>query len=261
MNGTAMFVKPCGLAVDCGVASSRYEGIDHLAITHTHLDHCSELAKVLFVRQCKTPDKPLNIYGTTVTIAAIKQILAAYEGLGEKFNYTLRPMVEGSNYSLEGGYALSMASTNHLSGSCMFILHKGTDHMFTFTGDISADDMERNAEKIFNARFPVVECTFVGEDEKESAMASLKRHTTLVDIGSIVKSREALGTNPSGWAFKKIILTHWSPRYKETESEDMLMIAEKICFYLGDRAIPLLDLALPTELVAETHPPKVKEIA
>jgi glyoxylase-like metal-dependent hydrolase (beta-lactamase superfamily II) len=173
--------------------------IDHVFVTHAHLDHVAGLAFLLDAVQGKR-SAPVAVHATGNVIAALKKHL---------FNWVLWPdfaaIPDAQNailrwQSLETGDALALGdrrissmAVNHTVGSAAYLVRNDADG-FLFTGDMASTPALWAA--LANEQRPskvIVDCSFVNDD---SRLAELSLHfcprALLVDIADVDPAIEFL---------------------------------------------------------------------
>ncbi len=196
--------------IDAGSAASvlepkRLSSIRHIFLTHSHIDHIKELPFILDV-VCFDKGKSLDIWGSSVTLSAIKKHL---------FNGILWPKLkqlefDGSvcrihtlpkeTFSLNGLCAKGIRA-EHISGSKSLVISEGDKHVI-FSGDTSYTPGLFNLAASLSAKLKLffVETSF---PDKMHEVARLTGHMTPAII-----SREL-----DRLSFSKVIAYHIKPRY------------------------------------------------
>lgn len=173
--------------------------IDHIFLTHSHLDHVAGLALLVdAVMGMRT--RPVTVHATEKVIATLKTNL---------FNWNLwpdftkipnerdpimrwEPMQYGETIEL-GGRRITSHAVNHTVDAVGYFV-KNEKSGFLFTGDMSSTPelwtalgKERNIDKV------IVDCSF---SNSEFDLAALSRHfcprSLIADIGHVPNSIEFL---------------------------------------------------------------------
>jgi 3',5'-cyclic-nucleotide phosphodiesterase len=173
--------------------------IDHVFITHSHLDHVAGLALLLDAVQGKRTG-PVTVHATDKVIAALKKHLfnwvlwPDFATIPDAANAVLRwePLETGSTFEL-GGRRIASFPVNHTPGSAAYWVRNDSDG-FLFTGDMATTPElwaalkgEQGLSKV------IVDCSFVNAD---SRIAELSLHfcpsTLLADISAVDRAVEFL---------------------------------------------------------------------
>jgi 3',5'-cyclic-nucleotide phosphodiesterase len=173
--------------------------IDHVFLTHCHLDHVAGLALLVdttFGRR----HTPLIVHATEQVIAPLKQHLfnwvlwPDFSALPDAENPVMRweAMPHGTALELGGRHIVSHSSV-HTDGSSAYAVTSGEDG-FVFSGDTcSAPELWRAIAADKRIGSVIVDCSFPDADE---ALARLSNHfcprTLLADIQAMPHSVEFL---------------------------------------------------------------------
>lgn len=173
--------------------------IDHVFISHSHLDHVAGLALLLDAVLGKR-NKPLTVYATGPVIAALKQHLfnwilwPDFGAIPDAENAILRWQPIAADATIElGGRLVTACPVNHTAGSSSYWV-SNTKAGFLFTGDMASTPalwaafrQEKRLKKV------IVDCSFANVD---AARADESLHfcprSLLADIGAIPASVEFL---------------------------------------------------------------------
>ena len=138
------------LLLDCGSGSVHrmaqlgldWMGITHIALTHFHADHTTDLATLLFAwRYGAIPwrEVPVTVFGPSGTIDIMARIDAAFGGkfatLG--FAIDIRELAEGEVTDL-GGVQLESRKVPHTPESVAYSIRAGSSRI-VYTGDTGPD--------------------------------------------------------------------------------------------------------------------------
>jgi 3',5'-cyclic-nucleotide phosphodiesterase len=173
--------------------------IDHVFISHTHLDHVAGLALLLDAVLGKR-SKPITVHASEKVIATLKQHMFnwllwpdfAEIPSAEEAILRWQPMQPGITLEL-GGRFITAYPVNHTVDAVGYWVHNNSKG-FLFTGDLATTPElwarfahEPKLEKI------IVDCSF---PNAERALANLSRHycpqTLIDDIQALPKSIEFL---------------------------------------------------------------------
>ncbi|RJG06806.1 3',5'-cyclic-nucleotide phosphodiesterase [Noviherbaspirillum cavernae] len=174
-------------------------GIDHVFLTHSHLDHVAGLAFLVDTVVGKRAG-PVTVHGTREVIDALKTHLfnwvlwPDFATIPDAVNPVLRwvPFVPGETIDI-GGRMITAHPVDHMSGSVAYWVHDG-DAGFLFSGDMSSTPSLWAAfaheEKL---RKVIVDCSFTNS---EAGLAARSRHfcpqSLLADIEAMPRSIEFL---------------------------------------------------------------------
>jgi HD-GYP domain-containing protein (c-di-GMP phosphodiesterase class II)/phosphoribosyl 1,2-cyclic phosphodiesterase len=116
--------------------------IDHIFLTHSHLDHIADIPFVIDVF-FSFRTKTLNIYGTKDTLDNLKTNILNWKiwpdftaiklSLSDEMAITLNEMELDTNIQINNTY-LKAIKTNHTAGSCGYVIEKNNNAIF-FTSD------------------------------------------------------------------------------------------------------------------------------
>jgi glyoxylase-like metal-dependent hydrolase (beta-lactamase superfamily II) len=173
--------------------------IDHVFITHSHLDHVAGLALLLDAVQGKKRG-PVTVHATEKVIAALKKYLfnwvlwPDFATIPNPENPTLRWEPIEPNQSIElGGRVLTAHTVNHTVGSAAYWVHNKKSG-FLFSGDMASTPELWTALRGESMLAKViVDCSFANAD-REIAERSLHfcPRTLLDDIDSVSSAVEFL---------------------------------------------------------------------
>ena len=118
-------------------------GITHLALTHFHADHTSDLATLLFAwRYGAIPWRtaPIHIYGPPGTSERLAQLDAAFGGSFMTLGYEVRvrEVAEGDPVALADGVQLVSQKVPHTAESVAYSIEAGGRRV-VYTGDTGPD--------------------------------------------------------------------------------------------------------------------------
>jgi ribonuclease BN (tRNA processing enzyme) len=116
-----------------------WETVTHQFISHFHLDHCGELAGLLWCLKHgrRAPrSTPLEILGPVGLEALLETTSAMHLGglFDQEFPITVRELSPGDAVALDGGVTLSVAKTPHTPES-LAVRVEANGRSFGYTGD------------------------------------------------------------------------------------------------------------------------------
>ena len=139
------------LLLDCGSGAVHrmaqlgidWMGITHLALTHFHADHTTDLATLFFAwRYGAIPwrQSAITVFGPPGTIDAIARIDAAFGGSFGTLGYAIdiREMAPGDPVPLEGGVQIVAHRVPHTAESVAYSIQAGSSRII-YTGDTGRD--------------------------------------------------------------------------------------------------------------------------
>lgn len=161
--------------------------IEHIFITHCHLDHVAGLALLVDAVQGKRP-KPVTVHATEKVIESLKRHL---------FNWVLWPdfatIPKADNPSLRweqiepettidlGGRKLTPHPVNHTVGSVAYMVRNGRSG-FLFTGDMSSTpELWTALRKEPTVGKVIVDCSFANAERELAAVSMHFCPRTLID--------------------------------------------------------------------------------
>ena len=176
--------------------------IDHIFLSHCHLDHVAGLALLLDAINGKR-STPIVVHATDEVIASLKKHLfnwvlwPDFTTIPSEENPIFRwePMSPGSTIELDGRFITSH-TVNHTEGSVGYWVRSRElpDQGFLFTGDMATTpDLWDTLASGGNLSKVIVDCSF---PNAESALADLSRHfcpeSLLREISGLPQSIEFL---------------------------------------------------------------------
>ncbi|HZW12011.1 MAG TPA: 3',5'-cyclic-nucleotide phosphodiesterase [Noviherbaspirillum sp.] len=173
--------------------------IDHVFITHCHLDHVAGLALLVDAVQGRR-NGPITVHATEPVIDTLKKHLfnwalwPDFAAIPNTESPALRwaPLQPGVPFDL-GGRRIIAHAVNHTAGSVAYHVQNNRDG-FLFTGDMaSTPALWAALEQELKVSKVIVDCSFRNAD---MALADLSLHfcprTLLADIASVPQSVEFL---------------------------------------------------------------------
>jgi cAMP phosphodiesterase len=221
---TTAFLLDRDILIDAGPGVERLSidelmAIDHVFLTHSHLDHVAALAFLLDTVG-DVREQPITVHATPATI----EILRAHV-----FNWTIWPdftEIPSANNPflrfspIHGGQAVEIAGrkitplpVNHTVPAVAYRLDSGAGSL-VFSGDTGpCPDFWAAVNQIDNLRYVLIECAFP-DSEKSLARASLHLCPSLLIEQLALLKREA-----------DIYITHLKPGQSETTMREIQVAA------------------------------------
>jgi ribonuclease BN (tRNA processing enzyme) len=209
--GAVTLLMDCGSGVvhRMGETGADWMGITHLAFTHFHPDHTSDLATLVFAwRYGALPARnaPLVILGPAGTSGLIEQIAAIYGDTirDPGFPVTVRELAPGERFELGDGAVLEARKVPHTAESVAYSIERGGARL-VFTGDTGFDttlgEWARGCDLL------LAECSL----PEELAMPS---HLTPAQCGVLAEVAEP----------GRLVLTHFYPPVLEVEIREIVAL-------------------------------------
>jgi ribonuclease BN (tRNA processing enzyme) len=198
---TTSFLIDHDILIDAGtglgeLSLEELQGVDHVFITHAHLDHIACLP-IMVDSVARHRDRPLTIYATEAVIATLK---------GHVFNWAIwpdftqipdphtpfmryQPISVGVPVML-GGRSIKAIPAEHVVPAVGYHLDSGQGSL-VFSGDTTSfDAFWAYLNSIENLRFLLIETAFQ-EKEKEIAIVSKHLYPSLLAQGLLKLKRRA----------------------------------------------------------------------
>jgi ribonuclease BN (tRNA processing enzyme) len=194
----------CGGGVVHGLAKAGADwmGITHLAITHFHPDHVSDLVPLFFAwRYGAIPWRtaPIELIGPPGTAQLVERMNAVYGGKLDTLEipWSVREMEAGSSVELASGVRLSTVKVPHTDESVAYSI-TGGGRRLVYTGDTGPDE----ALGLWAAGCDILltECSLPDEMRMDT-------HLTPTDCGEL-----AAAANPG-----LLVLVHFYPPVEQVD--------------------------------------------
>jgi 3',5'-cyclic-nucleotide phosphodiesterase len=193
--------------------------IDHVFLTHCHLDHVAGLALLVDATFGKR-SRPLTVHATEEIIAPLKQHLfnwllwPDFAELPAKDNAVMRwePMAHGATIAL-GGRRITSHPVTHVAGSSAYAV-RAAGGGFLFTGDMcSTPGLWSALAQDTGIGSVIVDCSF---PDAEANLAELSKHFS---PGSLLNDIHAM---PDATQF---LIYHLKPGQEEMIMSELLAAA------------------------------------
>ncbi len=224
---------------DHGAHPWEFYNTAHLALTHTHADHCNGLVSYVATRHLFRLTKP-TIYVPPHTEDTIREVIDAWKKLNrQSFEFELVSLPVGSDVNYTNQlYLRPFATVHSIETQGYFLFEKVEKLLAKFQGldpkEISSkksggDTITESTERPYFAfcadtaigvleqepwlyKVPtlVLECTFLSEDERETAL-----RTKHVHIDDIIARFDRFEN-------ENLVLSHFSTRYSRQEVLEQL---------------------------------------
>lgn len=204
------------LLVDCGSGSlhrltateTGYEGVDHVLLTHHHLDHVADLLPLMKAKWL-AGSETLTVAGPPGTEELVEGLLDVHEYMQDRLDLTVREMDAGAFEF--AGYDVEATETVH-SMYCLAYRFEADGATLTFSGDSEAtDELAAFAD---GSDVLVHDCSFPDE----------------VDVANHPTPSQ-LGTALAGHEYGTVYLTHLYPHTDGNHEEMLESLGER---YGGD---------------------------
>jgi ribonuclease BN (tRNA processing enzyme) len=214
-------------SVASGIQIEEQSNIDHILISHSHLDHISDLA--FLADNCfGMKGKPFEIYANTPVKEAIMThllndvIWPDFTVLPTKENPTLRIHdIKPAMQLALGDYRIMPISVNHSSGALGFIIERKNASV-VFTQDTGpTDDIWKYAHGIKNLKAIFTEVSFPNSMEK---VATASQHHTPASM------KEEIKKMPKD---VPIFLGHLKPNFQSQLFKEIAEIGDERITILG----------------------------
>jgi len=244
---THVCVPQLRLAIDVGRGPRELVRCEHLALTHTHMDHAAGLPYLVAMRSFfRLP--PPKVYAPAQTIDDLRDLLGAWDRLQRvEAACEFVPMTPGQTVRLRQDIELTAFRTRHVVPSLGYTVTKRVDKLapefrgragdelrdlkaqgvditatartplLSVTGDTLPEVIDDHPE-LMDSQTVVLECTFL-DDSKPYEAARQGGHVHLKDL---MARTEALGC-------ERLILSHFSQLHDWQEIPRLLApLAERI---------------------------------
>jgi len=216
---TTSFLVDHDILIDAGtgvgdLSITELKQIDHVFITHSHLDHVTSLAFIVdAVGDMR--DRPLVVHATEATIRILREHIFNWQ-IWPDFSQTphdrpflvYSPILVGQTVTVDGRMITPLPA-NHTVPAVGYQLDSG-DASLVFSGDTGhCPEFWAVVNKIQNLRYLIIECAFP-DQEKDLAIKSLHLCPSLLMKELIQWQHEA-----------EIFITHLKPGQIEMTMQEL----------------------------------------
>jgi ribonuclease Z len=239
---TYLVVPELSILFDAGACSPTAAAAADAFVTHLHIDHAQALPTYASQRNMLrlAPGRIHVPAGTGAAVRAWIDGIAALQGPeGGRFDYEVDELAPGDSRELRGRYRVQAFATDHFVPSLGFTVFERREKLrpeyqglpsdeigrrkragepltrrveiplVTYVGDTSPRALDAHPE-VGESEVLVLECTFLLAKHRENA-----RETKHLHIRDLVERADLLRS-------PKIVLTHFSMRYKRGEVEALV---------------------------------------
>lgn len=226
-NRTTSFLLDEDILIDAGtgvgdLSLSELTMIDHIFITHSHLDHVNSIAFFVDSVGALRP-KPVTVYATGPTIDTLKKNLFNWD-IWPDFTVIPTPeqpwlryqVVEVGEVIAINGRKITVLPAIHTVPAVGYLLDSGKGSL-VFTGDTGPNDALWNVvNDVENLKFLIIETAF---SDKDRRLAELSKHM----CPSMLGEELAKLTRPA-----QIYITHLKPSEIELTMQEIEELSGKI---------------------------------
>jgi ribonuclease BN (tRNA processing enzyme) len=206
------------LLVDCGsgvlhrlaATDTGYEGVEHVLLTHHHIDHVSDLLPLMKAKWLAGSEQ-LTVVGPPGTEELLEGLLSVYEYMGDRLDLSVEEVSPESAPFEVASYEVDAAETVHsIYGLAYRFETDGAT--FTFSSDTEAsEDVAAFAD---GSDVLLHDCSFPDE-------VDVSNHPTPAQLGRVLSGRE----------YGEVYLTHL---YPHTDGNHEAMLDSIADHYDGD---------------------------
>lgn len=205
--------------------------IENIWLTHSHLDHISDIAYILD-NYYSLRKKTLNIIGLPQTIKAIKEnflnnhIWPDFSSIkmlnSDDMCVSYKELNLGEKYALDKNSSIEAFKTDHTVESCGYIYTKNNNSILITADTYSLDNVIEILDKRKDIKSMVIECSFPSNLEK---LAKDSKHLTPKILFESLKKLKREDT--------KLYINHIKPFYLKT-------IISEIAYFRGSWEVEIL---------------------
>lgn len=174
----------------CDLSIEELQRIDHIFITHSHLDHIACIPMMVDT-VAHLRDRPLILHGLAETLQILREHVFNWKiwpdfsviPTAENPSICFHPIALGETVSL-AGREITALPANHVVPAVGYQLNSGTASL-VFSGDTAANDALWDAvNRIDNLRYLIIETAY---SNAEKALAELSRHLCPISLAEELK--------------------------------------------------------------------------
>jgi ribonuclease Z len=239
---TFLLVPEISALFDVGACSGTSAAANDVFVSHLHIDHAQALPYYASHRNMlRMPPGRIHVPpGTSALVRAWVNALASLQGPdGGRFAYDLAEMEAGEERPVRGRHQVRAFATDHRVPSLGFTVYDRREKLLPELAGLASDEVARRKRagepvtrvlrtavftylgdtgpKVFDdhpevgeSDVLVAECTFLAPEHRDNARET--KHLHLMDFSE----RAAL------FRCRKLVLTHFSMRYKREEIEERI---------------------------------------
>jgi len=244
-------VRPGGLAFDAGAGGEpALAGVERIFVSHGHLDHSLGVPYQLSFRAL-AGEGPTSVYCPREIEASLDGVIRACERLeGRRYAYELRGLTGGDRVRVGRDLLVEAFPTRHTTPSLGYLLVRETARLLpelaglpgeeiagrrrrgevveerseadwlAYCGDMTIGTLDENP-RLYEVPVLLLECTFLGGDERERAARFGHVH-----FQEVVERRER-------FANRRLVLHHLSRRHSAADlraavARDLGPLAERV---------------------------------
>lgn len=232
-------VRPSGVAFDVGRGAPELAGVEHVFLSHGHLDHASGIPFLLSQRALQGLGS-LTVFCPLALQSPLEAFIAAAARVeGRQYEYEIRPLRPGDRVSVGGDMHVAAFETTHVVASLGYHLIQSVRRLRGEFASLSPDALTRLRERgedvemreerllvsytgdtgsavfaseprVLTSRVLILECTFINPEWRESA--AQYGHIHIDDL------KDRAGS----FANELIVLHHLSRRFSLAELRDIV---------------------------------------
>jgi ribonuclease BN (tRNA processing enzyme) len=226
-NRTTSFLVDQDILVDAGtgvgdLSLAELTLIDHIFVTHSHLDHVNSIAFFLDSVGALRP-QPVTVYAKGATIQTLKKNLFNWD-IWPDFTQIPTPEepwlryaeIEVGNVITLGGRKITVLPANHTVPAVGYQLDSGKASL-VFTGDTGPNDaLWSVVNRIGNLKYLIIDTAF---SDKDRALAELSKHLCPSMLGEELAKLE----RPA-----EVYITHLKPAEIELTMQEIEELSGKL---------------------------------
>ena len=201
---TVFRIRDLGIALDIGRCPDLVVPVQHVFITHAHLDHAAGIPFYAGQRRLQRLDGG-TVYVPAAVADDVRALLAIQEKLtGVEFEIEVRGVEAGEEFRFGRTHLVRGHAAPHRVAALGYEFIERHRSILFYTGDTDRGLLER-CDALYKSEVLLIECSFLGEGHQDRA--ARYRHLHIDDIADFADRFEN----------QLIILTHFSRRYSREE--------------------------------------------